>query len=95
MTRNFKDFAREMTPLVKSLPSIIHHKDEIVNILEKHLKVKDSLALDGLLEYVLLSWLERFAILMHNLIVWLQSSLKIWRENFTPIIPVCSLVYYL
>jgi U3 small nucleolar RNA-associated protein 20 len=55
MTRNFKDFAREMTPLVKSLPSIIHHKDEIVNILEKHLKVKDSLALDGLLEYVLLS----------------------------------------
>lgn len=94
MTRNFKDFAREMTPLVKSLPSIIHHKDEIVNILEKHLKVKDSLALDGLLEYVLLFLFKRFAILMHNSIVWLQSSQKIWRENFTPIILVCSLVYY-
>lgn len=52
MTRNFKDFAKEMTPLVKSLPSIIYHKDDIVNILEKHLRVKDSMALDGLLEYV-------------------------------------------
>ncbi|KAK4515117.1 proteasome regulatory particle base subunit rpn10 [Mucor velutinosus] len=52
MTRNFKDFAKEMTPLVKSLPSIIYHKDDIVNILEKHLKVKDSLALDGLLDLV-------------------------------------------
>lgn len=52
MTRNFKDFAKEIIPLVKSLPSIIYHKEEIVNILEKHLKVKDSMALDGLLEYV-------------------------------------------
>jgi U3 small nucleolar RNA-associated protein 20 len=55
MTRHFRDFGKEITPLVKSLPSIIHHKDEIINILEKHLKVKDSMALDGLLEYVLLS----------------------------------------
>jgi U3 small nucleolar RNA-associated protein 20 len=52
MTRNFKDFYKEITPLVKSLPSIIYHKEEIVNILEKHLKSKGSLALDGLLEYV-------------------------------------------
>ncbi|KAI8994575.1 armadillo-type protein [Pilobolus umbonatus] len=52
MTTHFKEFAREITPLVKSLPSIIHHKDTIVDILEKHLKVKDSLALDGLLDLV-------------------------------------------
>ncbi|KAI8646706.1 armadillo-type protein [Parasitella parasitica] len=52
MTRNFKDFAREITPLVKSLPSIIYHKDTIVSILEKHLLVKDSMALDGLLDLV-------------------------------------------
>jgi U3 small nucleolar RNA-associated protein 20 len=50
LTRNFKDFAREIKPLVKSLPSIIYHKEQIVDILEKHIKVKDSLALDGLLE---------------------------------------------
>lgn len=50
MTRHFKNFIKEITPLVKSLPSIIHHKDTIVDILEKHLKVKDSMAYDGLLE---------------------------------------------
>ncbi|CAO3621216.1 unnamed protein product [Mucor hiemalis] len=32
LTRHFKDFRKEITPLVKSLPSIIYHKDEIVNI---------------------------------------------------------------
>ncbi|KAI7894165.1 armadillo-type protein [Mucor mucedo] len=52
MTRHFRDFGKEITPLVKSLPSIIYHKDEIINILEKHLKVKDSMALDGLLDLV-------------------------------------------
>lgn len=52
MTRHFKDFRKEITPLVKSLPSIIHYKEEIVNILEKHIKVKDSMALDGLLDLV-------------------------------------------
>jgi U3 small nucleolar RNA-associated protein 20 len=50
MTTHFKGFAREITPLVKSLPSIIYHKDKIVDILEKHIKVKESLALDGILE---------------------------------------------
>ncbi|KAG0957866.1 hypothetical protein G6F61_002202 [Rhizopus arrhizus] len=52
MTRHFKNFIREISPLVKSLPSIIHHKDTIVDILEKHLKVKDSMAYDGLLDLV-------------------------------------------
>ncbi|OBZ87321.1 U3 small nucleolar RNA-associated protein 20 [Choanephora cucurbitarum] len=52
MTRNFKDFAKDIQPLVKSLPSIIYHKDTIVDILEKHLKVKGSMALDGLLDLV-------------------------------------------
>lgn len=51
-TRNFKDFAKEITPLVKSLPSIIYHKEQIISILETHLKVKDSMALDGLLDLV-------------------------------------------
>lgn len=50
LTRNFKDFVKEITPFVKSLPSIVYHKDTIVDVLEKHLKMKESMALDGLLE---------------------------------------------
>ncbi|CEG75265.1 hypothetical protein RMATCC62417_10338 [Rhizopus microsporus] len=52
LTRNFKDFVKEITPFVKSLPSIVYHKDTIVDVLEKHLKVKESMALDGLLDLV-------------------------------------------
>ncbi|KAF7724248.1 U3 snoRNP protein [Apophysomyces ossiformis] len=50
LTRHFSIFAREITPYAKSLPSIVYHKEKIVEILEKHLKVPESMALDGLLE---------------------------------------------
>ncbi|KAI9252331.1 hypothetical protein BDA99DRAFT_563365 [Phascolomyces articulosus] len=52
LTRHFTTFQREMTPLAKTLPSIIYHKDQIVDVLEKHLQVKDSTALDALLDLV-------------------------------------------
>ncbi|KAI8146751.1 armadillo-type protein [Fennellomyces sp. T-0311] len=52
MTKHFTTFQREMTPLAKTLPSIIYHKDQIVNVLEKHLQVQDSMALDALLDLV-------------------------------------------
>ncbi|KAI8977543.1 armadillo-type protein [Mycotypha africana] len=51
-TRHFKDFSREIQPLVKSLPSIIHHKEQIINILERHLQVQESMALDGILDLI-------------------------------------------
>ncbi|KAG0190710.1 U3 snoRNP protein [Apophysomyces sp. BC1034] len=50
LTRHFSTFAREIAPYAKSLPSIVYHKAKIVDILEKHLKIPDSMALDGLLE---------------------------------------------
>ncbi|KAI9249280.1 armadillo-type protein [Sporodiniella umbellata] len=52
MTKHFKSFYKEMSPLVKSLPSIIYHKEKIVEILERHLQVKESMAYDGLLDLV-------------------------------------------
>ncbi|ORX62666.1 hypothetical protein DM01DRAFT_1314200 [Hesseltinella vesiculosa] len=52
LTRHFKEFNKEILPLSKSLVSIVHHKDKIVDILEKHLLVKNSLALDALLDLV-------------------------------------------
>lgn len=50
LSKQFTLFAREIQPYVKSLASIIHYKDKIVDILEKYLKDRNSLALDGLLE---------------------------------------------
>ena len=50
LTKHFKVFLREMTPLAKTLPSIIYHKEQIVDVLEKHLQVENSTALDALLE---------------------------------------------
>ncbi|KAG2222074.1 hypothetical protein INT45_007960, partial [Circinella minor] len=52
LTKHFKAFLREMTPLAKTLPSIIYHKDQIVDVLEKHLQVENSTALDALLDLV-------------------------------------------
>lgn len=49
-TKHFTVFFKEILPLVKSFPLIIHHKEKIVDILEKHIKVPDSMALDALLE---------------------------------------------
>ncbi|KAI9478566.1 MAG: hypothetical protein EXX96DRAFT_601338 [Benjaminiella poitrasii] len=52
LTRHFKDFAKEITPLVKSLPSIIYHKETIITVFEKHLQVNESMALDGILDLI-------------------------------------------
>ncbi|KAL0082208.1 armadillo-type protein [Phycomyces blakesleeanus] len=52
LTKHFQTFEREITPLVKTLASIVYYKDKIIDILEKHLKVPDSLALDGLLDLI-------------------------------------------
>ncbi|KAI7902962.1 armadillo-type protein [Cokeromyces recurvatus] len=52
LTRHFKDFLKEITPLVKSLPSIIYHKETIITIFEKHLQVNESMALDGILDLI-------------------------------------------
>ncbi|KAI8070329.1 armadillo-type protein [Gongronella butleri] len=52
LTRHFKQFNREISPYCKSLVAVVHHKDTIIDLLEKHLLVPQSLALDALLDLV-------------------------------------------
>ncbi|KAI8366801.1 armadillo-type protein [Radiomyces spectabilis] len=52
LTRHFKNFYHDIFPYAKSLPAIVYHKDKITEILETHLKVRDSMALDALLDLV-------------------------------------------
>jgi len=50
LTRHFAIFVREVSEYCHSLPQLLYHKEKVVEILEKHLKVEDSLALEPLLE---------------------------------------------
>jgi U3 small nucleolar RNA-associated protein 20 len=50
LTLDFKDFVSEIQPYIGSLPLILLNKETIVNVLIKHLKVPESLALEPLLE---------------------------------------------
>ncbi|KAI9322632.1 hypothetical protein BX666DRAFT_2023084 [Dichotomocladium elegans] len=52
LTRHFKDFYQEMAPLCKTLPSIIYNKEKIIDVLEKHLQVRDSMATDAILDLI-------------------------------------------
>ncbi|ORZ06726.1 hypothetical protein BCR42DRAFT_496277 [Absidia repens] len=52
LSKQFTLFSREIQPYCKTLPSILHHKDKIVDTLEKYLVDRNSLALDGLLDLV-------------------------------------------
>ncbi|CAJ0900983.1 2569_t:CDS:10 [Entrophospora sp. SA101] len=52
LTLHFKAFTREISNYCQSLPQLLYHKEKIVEILEKHLKVENSLALEPLLDLV-------------------------------------------
>ncbi|CAG8449551.1 3302_t:CDS:10 [Cetraspora pellucida] len=52
LSTHFTIFVREVSKYCQSLPQIIYHKEKIIQILEKHLQVKDSLALEPLLDLV-------------------------------------------
>ncbi|KAI8098559.1 uncharacterized protein BX664DRAFT_254120 [Halteromyces radiatus] len=52
LSKQFTLFYREIQPYVKTLASIIHHKEKIMDIMEKYMMVPNSLALDGLLDLV-------------------------------------------
>jgi U3 small nucleolar RNA-associated protein 20 len=51
-TRNFVDFRKEIVGQIQSLNQLIHHQDKIVEVLQRHLAIKDSLASDALLDLV-------------------------------------------
>jgi U3 small nucleolar RNA-associated protein 20 len=57
LTTQFQTVARELRPFVHSLPQILHHRDEIIEILLRHLQVEKSSARVAILE--LLSTLAR------------------------------------
>uniref|UniRef100_U9SZI5 Uncharacterized protein n=1 Tax=Rhizophagus irregularis (strain DAOM 181602 / DAOM 197198 / MUCL 43194) TaxID=747089 RepID=U9SZI5_RHIID len=52
LTRHFAIFVHEVSEYCQSLPQLLYHKEKIVEILERNLKVEDSLALEPLLDLV-------------------------------------------
>ncbi|KAH8554731.1 armadillo-type protein [Umbelopsis sp. PMI_123] len=50
LTTHFTLFVRDIQMYVKTLPSILYHKERLVACIEKHLQVPDSLALDAILD---------------------------------------------
>ncbi|KAF0294971.1 Small subunit processome component 20 [Amphibalanus amphitrite] len=57
LTEHYADFQNELGPDVQSFAQLLHRKDEIIELLKKHLSVENSLALQPLL--ALLSALAR------------------------------------
>lgn len=49
LTDNFKKFRKEVFGII-NLPQLVHKKEEVVEILEKYLKLEDQLCLQPLLE---------------------------------------------
>lgn len=47
---DFQAFSKEVNGLVKSLTLLVYHQKTVVEILQRYLRKKDSLALDALLE---------------------------------------------
>ncbi|KAI9139232.1 armadillo-type protein [Paraphysoderma sedebokerense] len=52
LTVHFTEFSKEIDPFVQSLPLILYHKDTIVNILIKHIKVEESMAYEPILNLI-------------------------------------------
>lgn len=51
LTENFKKFKKEIFGVV-TVPQLVHKKDEVLDTLEKYLKLEDHLCLQPLLEWV-------------------------------------------
>ncbi|KAG9291746.1 hypothetical protein G9A89_012031 [Geosiphon pyriformis] len=50
LTANFVAFSREISKYCQTLPQVLYHKEQIVDILKKYLSIKDSMALEPLLD---------------------------------------------
>lgn len=51
-TVHFQDFLKEVRPLVQTLAQLIHHKNQIISVLMKHLLIQETLALEPLLDFM-------------------------------------------
>lgn len=49
-TQDFVNFNREVKGLVQNLKQLLFHKDEVLNIISKHIKILKSNCLDALLD---------------------------------------------
>lgn len=47
---DFQEFYKGVSPLVKSLSLLVHHQKSVIDILQKYMKKKDTLALEALLQ---------------------------------------------
>ncbi|KAL1915418.1 uncharacterized protein VTP21DRAFT_6876 [Calcarisporiella thermophila] len=52
LTQHFVRFVREIEKYSQSLAMILYHKEKIVDVLERHIQVPDSLAIEPLLDLV-------------------------------------------
>ncbi len=50
LSQSFLDFAREARPLCYTLPLVIHHKAKLVELLLKHVHVKESICKEAIVE---------------------------------------------
>ncbi|KAH9508651.1 U3 snoRNP protein [Bulinus truncatus] len=50
LTEHFSSFRREIVNQVQTYEQLVHHKDEIIESLKKHLQIPNSLALNALLD---------------------------------------------
>ena len=49
LSRTFTSFSTKVNPLSENLPQLLHHRDEIFEILLQHIETEDALALEPLL----------------------------------------------
>ena len=52
LTIPFVEFLKDVEPKAQSLPQIVHHQQEILDLLLEVISRQDALSLDALLEYV-------------------------------------------
>ena len=51
-TLHFQNFSSKVKEYVQSLAQLVHHKERVIELLQEHLEVRGSLALESLLDLV-------------------------------------------
>ena len=53
-TLHFQDFSSRVKEYVQSLAQLVHHKEQVIELLKVHLQIRGSLALQSLLNYCIM-----------------------------------------
>lgn len=51
-TLHFQDFSSKVREYVQSLAQLVHHKEQVIELMKEHLQIRGSLALQSLLDLV-------------------------------------------